>query len=512
MINYRRMLSLWSMVMLLATTPVAARTLYVSPIGSDTNDGRSITTAYATLGKALGVAVSGDKIVFTGILQPTGLLPIDGKENITIEGYGNDLSDNIIEGTGQSALFSLTSGSSLVLRNLTVRGWGGTTQGGVISLYGSRLVVENAELYNNQTMLDENCRGGVVYASNSTLQLRGVTLYGNCSYQGGAVYAFNSAVPCSNVTFEQNRTWVDDAIDDQPSDAHGGALVLNNCSATLTSCVFARNSAKGDGGAIWLNVNQNGHFFDMDDCALVGNHAGGSSSRVEGMNGGAVFYGAFCPFEANVRSCTLSLNAASEAGGAFFYAGDAADSRLNIVNCTVVKNRLLGSGSGAGVCAKNKRQARVDIVNTIVENNLNADGKTDDTSFGSSTNLMLRNSAVGTGAASTNMVPQMDCVYMCFPLLEGGEWTGAGDAVLAKEYGCLTDQHGLAVNKNYMGAVQALDGERLVPDITGVEAVSADATGAAALYYNLAGQRLNDRPSGKAMVKKTKKAVILLRQ
>ena len=473
-----KILPLAGVMLVFAAAQMAAKTIYVSPTGNDSRDGRSPSAALATFGKAIAQAADGDKILFTGTMRPADELLIDGLKNLTIEGTGDDRSANIIDGGNYSRLVHLTGSADVTLRNLTLRGGKAAQRGGAIMAEGSRLTLDHCDLYNNRTALDANAQGGAVYQSGGQLVMTDVTFYGNRSYQGGALYANEAVVNGYGVSFEQNQTWLDDESVSRPSEARGGAAVIVNCQTTLDYCTFAQNSAKGDGGALWLLTRKEGCALSMNGCALTGNHAGDPTSAIGGMHGGAIIYGCYAPLDAYIRSTTIALNETPSAGGALFYTGDAAGAKLNFVNCTITKNRTQSNaGNCGGLNITDRQQAEVTLLNSIVEGNLCADNQTADVAFGTSAHIRQLHSAVGTGATNDNMVPQMDCESRCFPLLPDGAWTTTADLTLAQSYGCTTDQFGQPWTQPYIGAVQLLDSGDIPLVPTGAKIAKVDADG-----------------------------------
>ncbi|MBQ9667252.1 MAG: hypothetical protein IJV45_00680 [Prevotella sp.] len=478
-------------LMVFAVLSGAAKTIYVSPTGSDRNSGQSLASALATFDEALSRAADGDRILFTGTMRPAEAVVVDGLQDVVIEGRASGMADNVIDGGHYCGLFQLKNGARLTLRNLVVRGGKTQQRGGAITIDKSALTMEQCELYNNQTACDVNTQGGAVYVNAGQLTMTDVTFYGNRSYQGGALSANESVVNAYNVVFEQNQTWLDDESVSRPSEARGGAAVLTNCQTVMNFCTFTGNASKGDGGALWVLTRREGCSFDMNGCAITNNRAGGPQSAVGGMHGGAIIYGAYAPVVANIRSTTIALNTTPSAGGALFYTGDAEGSRLNIVNCTVTKNQTLSNaGNCGGLNINDKALAEVNIVNTIVENNHCLNNQLSDYVFGTSAHISQQNSIVGTDADDpSGIVPQMECERRCFPLMPSSRGTTMGDLSLARDYGCMADQNGQPMTKTYLGAVQSLDGEDMPHNPTDINEVTVYQTEEGA-FYNLQGIRV----------------------
>lgn len=497
------------LIMLMAVISLSAKTYYVSADGNDGRDGLTASTAYATFDKAISVASESDVIVFTGTIQLGHTVNVASGKKIVIEGSDSQMGNNVIDGCGKCGLFDVAEGASLTLRNMVLRGGIASQRGAAVSVDHGTLTVERCDIYNNKTAFDAGCKGGAIYAAGSTLSIVGTAFYGNKSYQGGAVFVENSQLACKETTFEENETHLDDVTVTRPSEARGGALMLVNSRTNIGKSSFFRNLSSGDGGAICVLTNSEGCWLDIDGCAIVSNKTGLGS--IGGMHGGAFMYMVYKPFEANVRSTTIALNLATTAGGALFYAGDAEDSKLNFVNCTIFKNSTLSnSGNGGGLNINNRQSAVVNIVNSIVEGNKCAGGGNADVVFGSSKNINQYNSSVGTGQYEDYICPQMNCQYRCFPLMPDGAWTTSGSVSLASEYGCLSDQNGFAITKPCIGSVQALDGEPLDPGVTKVEALAKDGVKGKPVVVDVEGRVLNIVPEDAKLVKRANNGMVII--
>lgn len=244
-------------ILLLGTASANAATFYVSASGSDSNDGKSAELSLATIARAVALAANGDDICVTGTVAQTATVTISGKQ-LTIVGTGAEPLATIVDGQGAAQLFSLKSGASVTLRNLTLRGGNAEKQGGAVSVDHSTLSVEQCEIYGNQTAANADCQGGALFVTGGTLRLSETSLYGNTSYQGGALYALNSTVSAGNTTFEQNKTWFDDASVEKPSEARGGGMMLTNCTADFEYCTWHNNTSMGDGGGLCILTNAEG--------------------------------------------------------------------------------------------------------------------------------------------------------------------------------------------------------------------------------------------------------------
>jgi hypothetical protein len=114
---------------------------YVSNSGSDSNTGNSQAQAYATVGKALTSAASGDTIgVQTGTYTITATLNIT-QANLLIQGYGTTPGDNgtaplITTATNGVIIFNTgtTNGGTQTFQNLNLSTTAGTPNSGIYQL------------------------------------------------------------------------------------------------------------------------------------------------------------------------------------------------------------------------------------------------------------------------------------------------------------------------------------------------------------------------------------------
>ncbi|MBE7494575.1 MAG: hypothetical protein HS117_06495 [Verrucomicrobiaceae bacterium] len=155
----------------------------------------------------------------------------------------------IVSGGNAKRLLSLSSGSVVTLRRLTLTG--GTGVGTFDSGRGGAVYVNLATLTLDRCTLRDNTGptpavdGGGIYNSSSTVTLTGCTLSGNTtSVRGGALHNNFGTVSLTNCTLSGNTT-----------STHGGGIFNKGGTLTLTHCTVAGNSAtdaaSGEGGGIF---------------------------------------------------------------------------------------------------------------------------------------------------------------------------------------------------------------------------------------------------------------------
>ena len=211
-----------------------------------------------------------------------------------------------ISGNNAYEVFSVASGASVTLSNLTIVQGLGTNGGGIyndgtltvnsctlssntaedggaIFNDGSGLLqVTNSSLSGNS--VSEN--GGAIY-SNGSLTVNGCTLSSNSALSGGAIWGNSGTVALTDCTLSQNSC---------PNGAGGG--ICSDNTVTVTGCTLSSNSASWGGG---INVCYG--TVALTDCTLNKNYS---------QEGGG---GIYSNSTVTVASCTLSGNTASWGGG-----------------------------------------------------------------------------------------------------------------------------------------------------------------------------------------------------
>jgi len=133
-----RSLGLMSIACLGAATSASATTYYISPSGSDSNNGTSTSTPWQTITKVNAATfVAGDSVLFQGGQTFTGALVFSYGSNIPTSSEANPITVGSY-GTGAATITSTTSGSysacikvnginGLKIQGLTILGAGGTS-------------------------------------------------------------------------------------------------------------------------------------------------------------------------------------------------------------------------------------------------------------------------------------------------------------------------------------------------------------------------------------------------
>ena len=207
-------------------------TLYVNATsGVDTNNGKSSSTAFKTIEKAIDEAIKYRTCIImisAGSYDVTGndTSVIDIRGSVALSIRGNDVSDTIINGR-----FSIGRGAFVSLQNLTINSTTSTTSdGGIFAWENSRVICNPI----NITVSAGYC---VQASTTSEVYLSGGTLSGTptnaLKVQSGAMITGHSVTNSTGKTSTSNNT---------------GKLKLNSC----TNMTYA-NSTNGE---VWVDGEQ----------------------------------------------------------------------------------------------------------------------------------------------------------------------------------------------------------------------------------------------------------------
>ena len=265
-------------------------TIYADASQSGDADGRTPTTAFATLQEAVDVAFDGDTVLAaSGTYAPFS----SGNKAITIRS-ATGAENTIIDGGGTNRCATMGSATShtqtrlvgFTLQNGSVSGNGGG------SMYGT---LENCVLTGNNA----NTGGGAYRGI-----LKNCIVTGNAAANGGGVaYATveNSTLSMNIATNgwgggAANSTLTDCVIESNSASRRGGGTDVG----TATRCTYRNNSAASGGGA-------NGGV--LKNCLIVNNTATSS---------GGGCYGAYNDEPVVLVNCTVFGNEAGESGGGIY--------------------------------------------------------------------------------------------------------------------------------------------------------------------------------------------------
>jgi hypothetical protein len=268
-----------------SSNPVAATNYYVSPTGSDSNNGTSTSTPWMTLGQVNRfVFAPGDHVFFQGGQTFTGCVVFSHATNVpassastpfVVGSYGTGnatlLSNcpgvNQSNGNGpRSALVTIDGISGFVLQNLTLSANGTATQFGVLIQNGtnsattaSAITVENSDISGFYTTASGD--------SSSEIWILGYALNGNCGNLNN-VQIVNNTLHGANGPTSQ---------DDNGINGYG-------CGQNITNVVYQGNTVYNLGG---------GGVFPNQANGIIAN----------GVNGGQLQYNIAHDIGGNTTSC-----------------------------------------------------------------------------------------------------------------------------------------------------------------------------------------------------------------
>jgi hypothetical protein len=230
-----------------------------------------------------------------------------------------------------------------------------------------------------------------ITSAGHTVTLKNLKLYNGTAQSttlaagGGAITISNGNIVAENVVFDGNSTTGNAAIT-------GGAIYVggtNSLGTYFKNCVFINNWAD-KAGAIYFNNWGAGtasvpSIVQFEGCAFVANEAkvafGGSAMLIRSANNYTTL---------NIINCTITKNKVhhtSANGGAINLGAKAmASTNVNIINSTITENTTAGSATNsAGVYMLNTTAnciGNLYIKNSIIEGNTAADGSYADLGVG----------------------------------------------------------------------------------------------------------------------------------
>jgi hypothetical protein len=235
-----------ALVALLAPTPIAAATDYVTTCSGDP----------ATMGSLLHVVINasaGDTIAFDLDCPPATpiipIFPISIAENLTIDATGHNVA---VDGAGTRRVFEIDSGM-VTLNGLTIQHGLASNGGGIAN--GGTLTVMNSSLAGNTA---NNGDGGGI-SNTSTLTVMNSTFSGNTTPSiggGGGIGNSGGTAIVTNCTFTNN------------SGGRGGGIGNDFGTVTVTNSTLSGNSASNQGGGIFNDVT-----LTVTNSTISGNRA-----------------------------------------------------------------------------------------------------------------------------------------------------------------------------------------------------------------------------------------------
>ncbi len=351
-------------------------TWYVDGVhGDDGNNCKTKSTACATIGHAISLATSGDAIQIAAATYQENLsIPF----NLTLNGA--KAATTIVDGTNTANVFTVGTGISLALSNLTIKNGVGYSGGGGVDNSGT-LTVKKSNFYVNTAL-----SGGAILNT-------GMATISNTNLSGNSPYFFGHSASCG-------------AIDNRSTMTISASTFFNN---------YANNNVTA-GGAIC-----NGGTLAISGTTFSTNSSQGNNT---GYGGGIYNYAGTL----NVTNSTFSANSATTSGGAIYSNGGTGQ----ISNSTFGNNPENIGGGGA----LSNAGSSVLIQNSIVANsgnggncagtitsdgyNLSSDSTCNFTSNGDLNNTNPKLSALGKNGGPT----QTMALQIGSPALDAGNRAG----------------------------------------------------------------------------------------
>ena len=298
-------------------------------------------------------AATGETIFIRGTVQATkdgsgvtansGEIVID--KDLTIQGKTGATSD-ILDANSSGAnhpttphrIFTVSSGKTLTLQNLTLKNAKDQKGGGILVYKSGTAVLSDCSIENcegdgggaigcnaNSTVKltntsIKNCKaynsgfGGAIYANGATVQITNCSLTGNEAGNGGAVYAKYDGAP-SNApsvitikggTIGGTGTGEANKATGTAPKGNGGAIYIGGrCTLTLGNndqnkgCTVQGNTANNNGGGVYVDSNS---IFNMHGGTIKNNissqgkgvYVAGSSGAMYDQDGSFIMGGKAC--------------------------------------------------------------------------------------------------------------------------------------------------------------------------------------------------------------------------
>ena len=262
----------------------AAATKIVTTL--DDHDDGTCDATDCTLREAVKYAPAGYTVIFhvDGIITlDSGLGEITINKILTIDGNNTEISDinTVVSGNNASRVFKITAGTVIIKdmridrgRSLTSEGGGGIFNAGSLTLQnvyiydclaygvggavcsGNDLEIEGC-IFRENASLDTVDGGGGLYVDDAadgtaTVTISNTTFDSNTTQGGGgAIRGYNVDLQVTGCRFDSNHAHTYEFFSDG-----GGAVQIDNGTATITDTAFLSNDTPHDGGAIVAgNVN-----------------------------------------------------------------------------------------------------------------------------------------------------------------------------------------------------------------------------------------------------------------
>ncbi|MCX6309291.1 MAG: T9SS type A sorting domain-containing protein [Bacteroidia bacterium] len=405
-----------------------AADLYLSNAGVDTNDGLSAGTPVKTLSKAFTMSLAGDVIhvmnminineepVGTGaratiditgtstslVLSKNGVIyttwnAVNGTLGIiphtrSLTIVGDDKATCGFDGNNVSCIIrhDHATGTAVIdYKNLTFKNGKTVDQSGGGAVYvrqtntlgGQAANFYNCEFTDNVNAHTSGKPGGAVCVLPGTANFKLCHFARNFASKGGALYIERGTVTVDSCVFEDNDLTATTTTTSAASS--GSALLINGITSSnvinldVKNTLFKNNKAGAKGGAFATSEDVNASGFKstaiFTNCAFVNNTSGTGGGGAAYISNAAVNTTLDISF---INSTFYNNLSGVNTGGGLFVYSLLANSKFNMINCTVSGNKVAGTtgAGGAGVrFLKGTANSTRKVLNCILENNTAVD-------------------------------------------------------------------------------------------------------------------------------------------
>lgn len=226
-------------------------------------------------------------------------------ENADVSTYGqlSDAVDCCVPYISVLGSITLSSELNVISCNASIRGAAGAVvlyapNSRVFNVENSTLAISNISLQ-GKSMLNVN--GGVLFAVQSAIVIRGVYFEGGGAISGGALSADNSTIDITTSTFTGNTvsalggaiycsnggTMILRDVEFRGNSAYsGGSLAVESCSLTLTNSHVESSTASQYGGCIYSSLSD----LSLSTSSLTGCRVPAAVSGLEEDSQGGCLY------------------------------------------------------------------------------------------------------------------------------------------------------------------------------------------------------------------------------
>ena len=274
-------------------------TLFVSPSGSDSNNGSSWGQAFATVSHALSQTSGGDQLwVAAGtysekISIPAGVSVLGGFVGTETSADQRDWASHvtILDGGGGGTVASLSTdvASSTVLDGFTVQNgtYGVVTGGSGASIVSHNIVRDHSGSWNGQNMIQNagavQLKGGFPLLANNLITGNSYTNgFTGSGVRAGGVQIAGGTPMLVNNTIVGNSLSAPGAV---ASGALGAGIWIASGDAILENNIVADNNASADGGGTVGGISKTGGSATLDYNCVYGNQGSNYAGVTAGAHG-----------------------------------------------------------------------------------------------------------------------------------------------------------------------------------------------------------------------------------